>query len=172
MLFSIKISDFGVKHNILSVFVEQYQNSKSTGPISTWALNFDYIPNCMSNVKLKSQVNRCLKSLCVTGHFEMITRDNGDIYISLTRKGLDAYNSEEFGTLEMEERRKKINNRYTIAFGVITAIGVFFAIFKDTLLSEASKKQEIKIIIQQQAKTPVHLTDTVVVYVDSSKTSK
>ena len=167
MLYSIKNSDFGVKHNILSVFVEQYQNSKSTGPISTWALNFDYIPSCMSNQKLKSQVNRCLKSLCVTGHFDMITRENGYIYIVLTKKGLDAYNSEEFGTLEIEERRKTKNNRYTIAFGVITAIGVLFAIFKDTLLNEDNKKSEKLIIIEQPSKIPAHDLDSTVV--NSSK---
>jgi len=97
----------------------------------------------------------------------MITRENGYIYIVLTKKGLDAYNSEEFGTLEIEERRKTKNNRYTIAFGVITAIGVLFAIFKDTLLNEDNKKSEKLIIIEQPSKIPAHDLDSTVV--NSSK---
>ena len=106
MLFKIKTSDFGVKQNILSEFVRAYFKADTETQLASWALPFDYFPDSVKSKKDKSQVNRCQKALCVSGHLEMITNPNGQVYIGLTRKGLDAYNSEEFGTLEREERRK------------------------------------------------------------------
>lgn len=166
MLFAIKHSDFLIKHRILDIYLEKYSAYEVKTAGSVYAIPFDFIPNCMSSTKLKNQTIRCIKSMIINKELDLIIKD-GQHFISITKKGLDLYNSEELITLEMEERRKIVNNNYTIAFGVITCIGVLFAIFKDTLMNEGNKKQEIRIKIELPSKMLVHdsgsiLIDTVI----------
>ena len=124
-------------------------------------MHFDFIPNCLPKGKTRIQAIRCLKSLCVSGHFDLLTKSDGN-YIAINKDGIDAYNSEEFYSLELAERTKKVNNNYTIAFGAITAIGVLWTLFFSLIQANTkSKPQEMRIIIEQSAKKQPLQIDTI-----------
>ncbi len=100
---------------------------------------------------IKKDGIRAVKYLLAGGYFKYEQR-RGTESVQITQKGLDAYYSEYFLNIRKEDRKKTINNRYTIAFGVITAFGVLFAILKDTILNEGTSKQQLKIIIESESK--------------------
>lgn len=100
--------------------------------------------------------------LFAAGYFKYLKNvNNNEECVVITPAGLDAVNGEYFLHEERKERREIINNRYTIAFGVITAFGVLFAILKDTLWSEGTSKQQVKIIIEQSTKTLPLASDSI-----------
>ena len=72
--------------------------------------------------------------------------------VFITQKGIDAFESEYFLSEDEKEKRESNKNRYTIAFGVITAAGVIFAIINSTLLTNNTSKEPQKIIIELQSK--------------------
>ena len=93
-----------------------------------------------------------------------IENGEGKYYVSITQKGLDACNSEYFYHEYKRFRRERINNRYTIAFGIITAFGVFFAIFKDAMWKTTTLKQPQEIIIKFAPKTLPLISDSIKIF--------
>jgi hypothetical protein len=67
--------------------MDGYIKSGIAGTDRIYLLPFNFIPNAISNEKFKNNTIRCMKSLIVSKHFQLVI-DNGEHFISITQKGL------------------------------------------------------------------------------------
>lgn len=130
------------RHQILCDMVAY---NKKNGNTNEWPIDRDTI---ISLGKDKGFMRA--KALNFLVAYKYLIYSSGLKDISITPKGFEALNSEYF--LHEGEKHKwdKQKHFWTIAFGVITALGVIFTIWHDTLRDDVpQEKKSITILIQQ-----------------------